>query len=173
MVLKGIAEIEAQYNAKVQLAAKRASEQAVKEIETRLRRVADEAINEWYGGYGPKFYTERGALRDYSIQDTGDGLLVDISQQIANHQGNDYVIGIVVEQGYHGGSEGGGGIRWRTPMATGYTEDGRPKGFNRWGAHAPKSTPIAETINAGVDTLNKEAETLADQIFDRELDSIW
>ena len=195
VILTNTSEVEAQLNAKVVAAAKKAATQSVEKIKQKLKKSADKAIDDWYAGYGPRFYSRTGAIKDYTLVDDAEGLGIDIEQHIANHQNNDYVIGIVVEEGYHGGSYGDGASspRYRSPVPESSVyprafykdENGQPvldkygnpkqvfKGYTHWSRHAQQSPPIGSKINASVAQLNKEAQTLADQIFDRELSSIF
>lgn len=149
-----------QANAAKEKAQRQANIDTRKELEDQTKKI----VNRWYGYYSPEIYSRSGNLQNFEIQDDGDGFWVDFSQEIASHQGNDYVLDLVVAQGYHGGSYGKdiSGVHWRTGWH-----------FSRWGAPAHMSPPIIDDVNVKVDELNSKNEEKAGELFDQYFGAGW
>ena len=89
----------------------------------KAKQLSKEAIDMFYGSYGPNLYQRTGSLYDiFDIEITGDnGFRFSITSDLMGwHRSNEAVFQIDFIEGYHGGR------KWRTPP----TIDGQT-----WGNH--------------------------------------
>lgn len=77
------------------------------------QQICKDAIDTWYGSYGPLAYERKYSLYNaYDIGIRGDTFVFEIGSDMMgyHHQSNDYVFDITFKQGLHGGPI------WRTPI---------------------------------------------------------
>ena len=136
----------------------------------RLYDFLNEAANQFYDSYDPKFYSRRGTLYNILFVDTdGETFEAEFREDVMTYSNGggggdeDDLYDLVFRRGYHGGAETGpnhpddGTPYWRTPY----------KKYTRWGGMASSSQSPKYYFDSLLDNFNAEE---SEKIFKDEYD---
>lgn len=137
----------------VEQKAAQASKDAVPIISKKLKKIRDDAADNFYGDYSPIFYTRNRSLEHVPIMTRDNEGWIEYNASMFGRSANDYVLFNTLG-GFHGGARSGTGHPnpgtpfWRTPFPE----------FVAWGDPAVSSDPPLQEVNNNIDKAQDEID---------------